>query len=131
MNFFKGHLECNDQKTSFVEQNDNTPFTIELNNPIAQRLLSYQGKTLVMGVRPEDIDCILSKTELSEHCLAGQVELVESMGSETYIYLTTGNHSFTARLDKQTSFSINESARLKLNLENVHFFDPESQEVIT
>jgi ABC-type sugar transport system ATPase subunit len=46
------------------------------------------------------------------------------MGAEVYVYLSTGRHSFVARLDVHEEAAVNQSLRLALHMKKAHFFDP-------
>jgi multiple sugar transport system ATP-binding protein len=52
-------------------------------------LKSYEGRTVVLGIRPEDLeDVVLAGDAPSGHRLKGQVQLTEALGSEIMVHFT-------------------------------------------
>jgi multiple sugar transport system ATP-binding protein len=52
-------------------------------------LKNYDGKKVVLGIRPEDLeDSTLAGNIPPEHCLRGKVELTEALGSEIMVHFT-------------------------------------------
>ena len=68
--------------------------------------------------------------ETSASPIEAQVEVIEPMGSEIYLYLTTGSTSFVARVDAQVKTEVAERKRLLLDMSKCHFFDAQTQETI-
>jgi ABC-type sugar transport system ATPase subunit len=52
------------------------------------------------------------------------------MGSEVYLYLNTGRHTFIARVDVCDTADVNQQLALVVDVKKVHFFDPASGETI-
>ncbi len=131
MNFFHGKLEADGNTLKFIENNSKSPITVKLNDALSRRGQAYKGKDIVFGVRPEDIaDALTLSSPDPGATVEAKVEVAEPMGSETYIYLDTGAHSFTARVHSEHRFEINEAVKLTFDLEKAHLFDPETELVI-
>ena len=68
----------------------------------------YIGKEVYMGIRPENIsdDPVFTST-YPDACIDVDVEIIELMGSETYLYMTTSgkDENFIARVDPRTTLS--------------------------
>jgi len=66
---------------------------------MAQRpgLKQYEGKEVVLGIRPEDLEDIALAPEASEgHRLRGKVQLTEALGSEIMVHFSTdAKHAIT------------------------------------
>jgi multiple sugar transport system ATP-binding protein len=60
------------------------------------------------------------------HAITARVEVVEPMGAEVFVYLHTGTHAFTARLDAYCPARVDQDFTLVLNLQKAHFFDAET-----
>jgi multiple sugar transport system ATP-binding protein len=58
------------------------------------------------------------------------VEVSEPMGSETYLYLTTGASAFIARVKPTDRFDAGQKVKVTLNLANAHLFDAETEKVL-
>ena len=79
----------------------------------------FVGKPVSFGVRPEDIyDPANFPANLPEAPLRAKVEVIEPMGSEQYVYMTTGGNSFIARLEAHIRLEVEEEQDLKIDLSN-------------
>ena len=55
------------------------------------------------------------------------VEVVEPMGSETWLYLSTGEHSLIARAGARANPQTGSSIAVTLDMGRAHFFDPQTE----
>jgi len=92
----------------------------------------YLGKNVVFGIRPEDLeDANVADDEATEdNSYTAEVEVVEPMGSEIYLYLSVGGHSMIARVDSHSTAKVGDEVKLVVNPENMHVFDAETEEMI-
>ncbi len=88
----------------------------------------FVGKSMVLGVRPEDI----SLTSLGENSskVFLNLEVFEPMGNETFLYFTTGKTSIVCRSPEVISYKLNETYSVYLNLDKIQCFDSETGNVI-
>ncbi len=120
MNFLQGTLE-QENGLFFNEGSIRVRIPARYEAPLAQ----YVGKNLTFGIRPEDIYDPSYGMELpSKQEISAKVEVVEPMGSEIYLYLTTGKDSFVARVEPQVRVQVDQQKKLLFNMDKVHFFDP-------
>ena len=116
-------------------------------------LEKYLGRTVVVGIRPENLeDAALVPDAAPESVLDVSVELREELGAEVNAYCTVGVPplqvaaraigdsepdaaeieevpqipAIIARLDPRTMIREGERARLHVNLDSLHFFDPDT-----
>jgi multiple sugar transport system ATP-binding protein len=116
-------------------------------------LEKYLGRTVVVGIRPENLeDAALVPDAAPESVLDVSVELREELGAEVNAYCTVGVPplqvaavaigdsepdaaeieevpqipAIIARLDPRTGIREGERARLHVNLDSLHFFDPDT-----
>ena len=123
MNFFSGRIEAKPEGVFFQEGS----FSVRVADEQAGALASRAGQPILFGIRPEDMAEASSATpSLPGQRITARVEVVEPMGAEVYVYLTTGRHSFVARVGPQRSIEVNESLPLAMNMNKAHFFCPES-----
>lgn len=122
MNFING-IFIKDDELKFVS--NKKELTIIVPSNAAQKLSNYIGKEVVAGIRPEQFN-INDRTEKNKNELNVKIEVVEPMGSETFIYFNIEDIQFTAKL--QADVSIKPDDQLSLIIENkkVNFFDVES-----
>ena len=127
MNFFEGRIEQQNGAMHF----DEGGFTLQLEDSHASCLSDFAGKDVVFGIRPEDIRDIVHVTNPHpHHQLTAKVEVVEPMGAEIFLYLTTGKHTFTARVDARATAAVNQDLNLVLAMEKAHFFDKSTGEIL-
>ena len=97
----------------------------ELNLPtrVAGSLASARGKAVTLGIRPEDISVVAGPEGVPPTTTA-RLDLVESLGNETFIYARAGKHDLTVRLSPpQPLPPLGSNIMLAFNLERAHFFD--------
>ena len=105
---------------------------LELNLPtrVADSLAPARGKAVTLGIRPEDVS-VLTTPGISPATATARLDLVESLGNETFIYARVGKHDLTARLSPpQPLPPLGSNIVLSFNLERAHFFDGVSGERI-
>lgn len=90
---------------------------------------SNLGGEVIMGIRPEalhDEEIFLHSVE--DSIVKAYVDLVEQMGSETYLYLKVDGINLTARVDPRSTATAGETIRIALDPNRLHFFDKQSEE---
>jgi multiple sugar transport system ATP-binding protein len=50
--------------------------------------------------------------------------VVEPLGAETFLYLTTGAQSFVVRISGEEKVEVNQAISLVFDMRKAHFFDP-------
>ncbi|HBG76590.1 MAG TPA: sugar ABC transporter ATP-binding protein, partial [Clostridiales bacterium] len=92
---------------------------------------SYIGKEVVMGIRPEDLhDEEIFLQSSTESTVKAYVDVVELMGSETYLYLNLAGLNVTARVDPRSTARQGDTIRIAMDSNHLHFFDKETEESI-
>ncbi|CAN5514543.1 sn-glycerol-3-phosphate ABC transporter ATP-binding protein UgpC [soil metagenome] len=122
MNFLDGSLEEADGVMYFNE--GKVRIRIPEEKAAKLRAANVSGP-LTMGIRPEDFyDTHFVRTDdRSEmETINARVEIVEPMGAETYVYLTTGKSPIVARVDAHVKAEIDENKDLLVNARKAHFF---------
>lgn len=109
-------------------------FSIVLPPQKAKKLIDggYADKTVVMGIRPDDIDDSQIQIETyGDTVIEADVTGYELLGSEVLLYYTIAGVNMTARVDARTTAKIGDHIRLALDPEKIHVFDKESELTIT
>jgi multiple sugar transport system ATP-binding protein len=106
---------------------------------IAERpaLRAYEGRDVVLGIRPEDFEDAAFAPEVPpERTLDTVCSLREALGSEVLLHFpvapTAGagapvadaSSTFVARVDPQTTVREGDRLRLVVNTKRLHFFEP-------
>jgi multiple sugar transport system ATP-binding protein len=127
MNFFKTKLVQGDGKL-FV---DGGSFKVEVPPAHMEVYNKYVNRPVIMGIRPEDInDPNFLPPGIIPQPVDGLVDVTELMGNEIQLYITSGEHSFVARVDPRTKVKMGQHTQVIFNMGNMHLFDPETEQAI-
>ncbi|MBP5331341.1 MAG: TOBE domain-containing protein, partial [Lachnospiraceae bacterium] len=100
----------------------------------AKRLMDagYEGKTVVLGIRPEDVkDEEMFISQSPESVVDVTVRVYELLGAEVFLYLDVDQYEITARVNPRTTARPGDQIRVAFDLSKMHIFDKESEQVIT
>lgn len=125
MNFIRGKLSANGSGLVF----DEGKVQLSLPTDHGDQLGRYLGREVTLGIRPEDIhdpDTIGRNVETVE--IAAKVEVVEPMGNEVFLNLTTGKTAFVARVDPLHMPQVDQTVKLAVEIDKAHFFALDNQE---
>ena len=92
----------------------------------------YNGKTVVMGIIPEDIGD--SQIEIEAHkdaVFETDVTGYELLGSEVLLYFNVAGTAMTAKVDSRTTARMGDHITLAIDPEKIHCFDKETELTIT
>lgn len=127
MNFFDATLSGTGEET-FI---DGAGFRLRVPAVKAQALHDYLGKRVIFGIRPEDIhDREFTPPSITAEPLNVQVDVTELMGNEVLLYLMMDSKTFIARVDPRTKARMGMEADIVFNMDNVHFFDRDTEKAI-
>lgn len=95
-------------------------------------VLAYAGKEVTMGIRPECVhDEEIYLTQMTDSTVSADVEVVEMMGSETYLYLVCEGKNFTARVAPTSTAKPGDKIKIALDAKKIHLFDKDTEKTIT
>lgn len=127
MNFMRGRIIKKDNRLYF----DEGKVCVKLVNDMHEKIAPYVNKEITLGIRSEDIyDKLFVSEAPPENVIKVNCEIYEPMGSEVYLYLNTGKHTFIARVGAHNRPKINQDMDLVFDMSKVHFFDNDSEETI-
>jgi multiple sugar transport system ATP-binding protein len=127
MNFFQAKISQDDGKLVV----DCDSFNVQIPNDRKDVYQPYVGKEVVFGIRPEDIhNPSFTPPGIEPSDVAGKVDVTEVMGNEIFAYLNNGNHTFVARVDPRSRYSIADDIQVVFNMDNMHIFDKETENAI-
>jgi len=128
MNFMEGTLSPDGNGGLVFEEGQ---VHIGISPKYAEHLRDYVGREVVFGIRPEDIfDPRLSEAAEEKAAIQAKVEVVEPMGSEIYLDLTTGKTPFVARIDTAHVPRVGDEVELVLDVSRARFFDRDTEEAL-
>ena len=92
----------------------------------------YDGKTVVMGIRPENVSD--AEADIAAHpdtVIESTVRVYELLGAEVYLYFDYAGTNFTARVKPTTTARTGDTVKLALDATKIHIFDKETEMTIT
>jgi len=114
-----------------VEKNALRAKDFQITLPLDERLSSYLGRKIILGIRPEDLYPKSTDSPLPyEYPLTVGVEAIESLGSETFLHLKKGDFDLTARVSPHFKCKIGDPIDLVIDLRRMHLFDSESGQAL-
>ncbi len=88
------------------------------------------GRVLV-GFRPEDVHWEEDRaTDEAWPTIEAQVEVIEPLGSETYVTVRSGEETLVARFPPRTPLAPGDRVRVAVDFRHLHVFDPGSQDAL-
>ncbi len=124
MNFFESVLTGSESEMYL----DAGTFKLTLPERYRRELSGSLNKEVVFGIRPEHVfDANASGNVNDGQTAEANVEVVEPMGSEVFVYMSTGPHNFQARLDSRTHAKPNDKMTVGFDLQHLHLFDKATQ----
>jgi multiple sugar transport system ATP-binding protein len=91
-----------------------------------ERIAPYAGRSLTLGVRPEDL-WVARSGESSDQSFEAVVEVVEQLGSEILLDVAVGSDKMVAAVEPTLRVKVHETLRLAMNPDRLHFFDAETE----
>jgi multiple sugar transport system ATP-binding protein len=141
MNFFRGIIQQRQDGVWFVESGsrETAGFAVHVDRNMTDKLALTVGSPVVFGSRPEDIAILPTgapdpsadpSADPSEGAAAVTVEVVEPMGAETHLYLSTGANNFVARVHTRERMKPGEKLNVAFDMRKCHFFDASERVII-
>ena len=92
----------------------------------------YDGKTVVLGIRPEDVhDSEAFISNSPDSVIESTIKVYELLGAEVFLYFDVEDVQMTARVNPRTTLRTGDKAVFALDMEKIHLFDKETELTIT
>ena len=130
MNFLDAKCEVNGDKVLL----NVGPAKIELPPAKAKKLIDggYAGKTVVLGIRPEDVhDEPMFIASSPNTVIEATIRVYEMLGAEVYLDFDYEGATMTARVDPRTTARNGDTVKFAFDAEKIHVFDKETEMTIT
>ena len=122
MNFIPAKIIPKDSKL-YV---DAKSFELLVPSEKEKRLQGKSNEEIILGIRPENVqDKSFAEKSIQGSPIQAVVEVVEPLGSEVQLFVTSGEHSLVARVDPRTRARLSEEIELVLNTDKIHIFEKE------
>jgi multiple sugar transport system ATP-binding protein len=127
MNFFEAKVSKDGGKVVA----DAGSFKVEVPKEQAKAAEGYAGKSVTLGIRPEDIhNAKFTPSDIAPAKVDANVDIVELMGNEIVSYLKAGNNVFVARVDPRSDYKVGDKVQVVFNANNIHLFDKDTEKAI-
>lgn len=135
MNFFRGTIRREGGFLWFLEEvkdPSGTPIKVKLTDHQSHKLVGFEGKAVVFGIRPEDVtEELTTSPALPGHTFEATLEVLEPMGAETFLYLVTNSTNLIVRAGPIDAKSlVGKKISLVADMNKAHFFDQVSENLI-
>ena len=131
MNFIDAEIS-KDGDTVYATVNGDNKIPVPVAKGKALEDAGYIGKTVIMGIRPEDIyDSQVFVENAKNATFDTKIRVYELLGAEVYLYFDYAGAQLTARVDPRTTAKQGDSVTFAFDMEKAHFFDKESESTIT
>ncbi|MBR5152469.1 MAG: sn-glycerol-3-phosphate ABC transporter ATP-binding protein UgpC [Clostridia bacterium] len=129
MNFLNVTVDCREDGTYL--KNDTVSIKLPDGKGKKEEVLAYNGKEVVMGIRPEDLYDDEAFIAASPDSLVDvHIDLTEMMGAETFLYFQVGDVQFTARVNPRTTTKLGDDIKIAMDANKIHLFDKDTEAVI-
>ena len=88
-------------------------------------LKKYLGKEIIFGIRPEDL--AFARRPQPENNIGAKITLIEPLGAETNLWLTTATQPLLAKANFRYDFKIGNTVLLIPNMNRARYFDIETE----
>jgi len=124
MNFLEGTLAAENGGLYFDEGSGR----VALPERFKALLESRIGRKATLGIRPELIAprAVAGTPNMQESVLGVRVNVVEPLGDEMLVYLSTAHHDLIAKVDAHHEVAVGQEIEIALNMARSHVFDPET-----
>ena len=127
MNFFNASLAQEGEDIIVTTES----FAVKVPPDRRASLKDHVGKNVVFGLRPEDIhDPNFAPPGIVAQNVETEVDLTELMGNEIFLFLKSGEEEYVARVDPRTSYKMGDKVTMAFNMNNMHIFDKETEQVV-
>jgi multiple sugar transport system ATP-binding protein len=104
---------------------DEGTFQLQPTPEHTEMLRPYVGKRILFGIRPEDLVYVESPEKVNN--VTCNVEVIEPLGAEIHLYLSTEQHQLIARVPPRYEFKVGDEAYFRPDMSKMVYFDMETE----
>lgn len=113
MNFFPATLKQEDGKLLV----DAKSFVVQIPEERVKAFQPAVGRKVIFGLRPEDIhNPEFAAPGIIAQPVNVEIEVVELMGNEIFVYMKNGDHNFVARVDPRSRYRMGDKTQVVFNM---------------
>jgi multiple sugar transport system ATP-binding protein len=103
---------------------DEGSFKIKADSSHTEYLKKYAGKEIFFGIRPEDL---AYKSSNENNSITVKVTVVEPLGADIHLWLTTETQPLVARTEPNNTFKVGDTAIFVPKMDKARYFDKETE----
>jgi ABC-type sugar transport systems, ATPase components len=126
MNFLYGHVVIENGSVLLKCLDSNMELSKDKANILKDT--KFIDQEMIIGVRPEDIKLVDSP--LDSTTLKGKIEVIENLGAEVFLHITSGDRNIIIKTAPKDGLSVGSELYFTFNLDKIHIFDKEEQNTI-
>ena len=126
MNLIEGEITESERPRFRVAEG---AFQLTLDPQWSRALIGRAAKKVILGIRPEDLEIAVASQATDDRVIRARVELVEILGGEALVHLTSAGVELTARLSAPLPVT-GDNLQLTVLQDRMHLFDGETKERI-
>ena len=131
MNFINGVL--NKKGDALYFDFEGVSVKIPADRANAPELADYIGQEVVLGIRPEGINDdakVVEANAENETVVGVDVDVVELMGAEIYLYLNIGETNLISRVSARSTSRGGDKIKVAFDMSRVHIFDKDTERCV-
>ena len=117
-----GALTISSESMAFHAEDLHLAWSLDGTRPVPQVAQA------VLGIRAEDVILSPPTSALPPNAVAGTVALLEPLGSDTFVEVTFGTNSITARVEPDRQLAVGDNVVVHIPRDKVHLFDAQTQQ---
>lgn len=126
MSLVEGMLEHRSDEVDFVGPG----IRIGLGKTAGIGLIDGTWTNVALGVRAEDVRIVSQEASVNPGSFEATVQLLEPIGSDTFVELEVGETSMVARVDPDLSLALDQPVGARFRRSGIHLFAKDSGERI-
>ena len=132
MNLLPAVIRANGKAIRAEIDKEGGPVSLAISKPAAA-LKAYNGKSIILGIRPEAITDPDGADRQSKHVekIKVKIDVAEPAGSDTFVTTTLGGKNCIGRMRADTDYRPGQTVDMAVNMEKAIPFDPKTEERIT
>ncbi len=129
MNLIEGRIVASGAGLIFTSPDGGIKMPVP--RPCEQALAARGDRPTTLGLRPEHIGSGLAEQTPGMPRFDAVVDVVEPIGSESFVYLKTGSTTLVSRVDAHRKFSVGQKVSPAVLTDKAHFFDSETGKAVS
>jgi multiple sugar transport system ATP-binding protein len=88
------------------------------------------GEEVIFGIRPEHIHERTPSIDCPPECvISARVDLIEPLGSETLLNMTSGQHRFIGKTGPLTRIELHQEVKVFIDMSEMHIFEKDGEQL--